>query len=269
VVELFVPSGQDALYRRYIEANLNSVLADSGIPINERSEVLYNSASGLVKEAFENPRSREVLERSRALVENAVSFVFTQQASIESLLKVTSVDYYTYTHCVNVFVFSIAFSRRLELDGRLVIKQANGALLHDIGKCQIPASVLNAPGKLSSAEWEQMKRHPLYGHELLRGLGVTDDVVLDVTRHHHEKLTGKGYPDNLSGLEISTCARMSAISDIFDALTTRRSYKGALTSFDALRLMKAEMAQELDRDLFQTFVEMMGETSGNKVSVSV
>ena len=266
VAELFVPSGQVAEYRRYVEANLNAVLSDPDVDIVERSEVLYDSASGLVKDAFENPRSGEVLQRSRALVENAVSFVFTQQASVESLLKVTSTDYYTYTHCVNVFVFSIAFARRLGLEGQTVLNQANGALLHDIGKCRIPASVLNNPGKLTAEEWEQMKLHPVHGYDLLRSQGVQDDVMLDVTRHHHEKLTGKGYPDNLPGVEISMFARMSTISDIFDALTTRRSYKDAMTSFDALRLMKKEMAQELDHDLFESFVEMMGDTSGEKVA---
>jgi len=266
VAELFVPSGQVAEYRRYVEANLNAVLSDPDVDIVERSEVLYDSASGLVKDAFENPRSGEVLQRSRALVENAVSFVFTQQASVESLLKVTSTDYYTYTHCVNVFVFSIAFARRLGLEGQTVLNQANGALLHDIGKCRIPASVLNNPGKLTAEEWEQMKLHPVHGYDLLRSQGVQDDVMLDVTRHHHEKLTGKGYPDNLAGVEISMFARMSTISDIFDALTTRRSYKDAMTSFDALRLMKKEMAQELDHDLFESFVEMMGDTSGEKVA---
>ena len=266
VAELFVPSGQVAEYRRYIEANLNAVLSDLDVDIVERSEVLYDSASGLVKDAFENPRSGEVLQRSRALVESAVSFVFTQKASVESLLKVTSTDYYTYTHCVNVFVFSIAFAQRLGLEGQTVLNQANGALLHDIGKCRIPPSVLNNPGKLTAEEWEQMKLHPVHGYDLLRSQGVRDDVMLDVTRHHHEKLTGKGYPDNLPGVEISMFARMSTISDIFDALTTRRSYKDAMTSFDALRLMKKEMAQDLDHDLFETFVAMMGDTSGEKVA---
>ncbi len=114
-----------------------------------------------------------------------------------------------------------------------------------------------------------MKYHPVHGYNLLRDHGLKDGIILDVTRHHHEKLTGKGYPDSLPADEISMFARMSTISDIFDALTTRRSYKEALPSFDALRLMKGEMANELDRDLFEKFVEMMGNPSEEKTSAGV
>jgi len=262
VEELFVASEQSAAYRGYVESNLNAILSDPEIDIGERSQVLHDSAAGLVKDVFQEPRSGEVLQRSRALVENAINFVFTQEAAVESLLKVTAVDYYTYTHCVNVFVFSIAFARRLGLEGSQMMEFANGALLHDIGKCLIPTAVLNRSGKLSAEEWEQMKHHPIHGYNLLRGHGLKDGIILDVTRHHHEKLTGKGYPDNLPADEISMFARMSTISDIFDALTTRRSYKAAMPSFDALQLMKGEMANDLDRNLFETFVETMGCSSG-------
>ncbi len=134
VEELFVPSEQSGACRDYVESNLNAILNDPGLDIGERSQVLHDSAAGLVEDIFQEPRSGEVLQRSRALVENAVSFVFTQEAAVESLLKVTAVDYYTYTHCVNVFVFSIAFARRLRLEGPQMMELANGALLHDIGK---------------------------------------------------------------------------------------------------------------------------------------
>ena len=258
VNELFVSSEQSAAWRGYVESNLNAILSDPKIDIVERSKVLHDSAAGLVKDVFQEPRSGEVLQRSRALVENAISFILTQQAAVESLLKVTAIDYYTYTHCVNVFVFSIAFARRLGLEGSQMMEFANGALLHDIGKCLIPTATLISPRKLTTEEWEQMKHHPVHGYNILRSHGLKDGIILDVTRHHHEKLTGKGYPDNLPADEISMFARMSTISDIFDALTTRRSYKEALPSFDALQLMKGEMAKDLDRELFKAFVEMMG-----------
>ena len=269
VEELFVPSDQSAACRDYVESNLNAILSDPKITVGERSQVLHDSAAGLVKDVFQEPRSGEVLQRSRALVESAVSFVFTQEAAVESLLKVTAVDYYTYTHCVNVFVFSIAFARRLGLEGVQMMEFANGALLHDIGKCLIPTAMLISPRKLTTEEWEQMKHHPVHGYNLLRSHGLKDGIILDVTRHHHEKLTGKGYPDNLPADEISMFARMSTISDIFDALTTHRSYKEALPSFDALQLMKGEMANDLDRNLFETFVQMMGSSSGEKTSAGV
>lgn len=131
-------------------------------------------------------------------------------------------------------------------------------MLHDIGKSRVSPEITNAPGKLTKEQWEEMRRHPEYGREILEELGVTDPMVLDVTLHHHEKLTGTGYPHGLWGDEVSKPVRVSTIADVFDALTTRRTYKAAMSAFAALRLMKEEMAKELDQDLFHAFVEMMG-----------
>ncbi len=266
VSELFVPSEQAKEYRKYIESNLNAILADSDIPIEERSQVLHSSAAGLVRDVFREPRAGDVIRRSQTLVENAVGFAFGQKAAVEGLLRVTATDYYTYTHCVNVFVFGISLARRLGLDSSHAMEFGNGALLHDIGKCLIPLSVLNRPGKLTAEEWKQMQYHPVHGYNLLKSHGLKDGIILDVTRHHHEKCSGKGYPDGLPADEISVFARMSTICDIFDALTTRRAYKEALPSFEALRLMKTEMGHDLDRELFATFVEMLGNPSAEKVS---
>jgi HD-GYP domain-containing protein (c-di-GMP phosphodiesterase class II) len=98
----------------------------------------------------------------------------------------------------------------------------------------------------------------VYGCNILQKQGVRDKVMLDVTRHHHENLTGEGYPDRLTAEQIPQFIRISTISDVFDALTTRRPYKDALSSFEALKLMKNEMEEDLDQELFQAFVEMMG-----------
>jgi HD-GYP domain-containing protein (c-di-GMP phosphodiesterase class II) len=258
VTQLYVSGHQAAQYRRYIETNLKSILADSEIPLQERSEVLYTSAMQVVKDVLAEPRAGEVLPRSKQMVENAVWFLFSQARAFENLLKVTSFDYYTYTHSVNVLVFSIGLARQMGYKEASVLDFGNGALLHDIGKCMIDPAILNFPGKLTSEQWEQIKLHPVYGYDILTGQGIRDGVLLDVTRHHHEKLTGKGYPDGLKRSEISIFVRISTIADIFDALTTRRIYKDALGSFDALKLMKAEMAAELDGGVFRSFVGMLG-----------
>jgi len=105
--------------------------------------------------------------------------------------------------------------------------------------------------------------HPAYGHKILVEQGVDDQMVLDVVRHHHEKRNGVGYPDGLRGDGISFFTAVTTIADIFDALTTRRSYKDAMSSFDALRLMKEKMADELAPDLFKQFIVMIGSPSGD------
>lgn len=258
VEQLYVSEGDTKVYSAYLERNLQVILNDPAVEMTERAEILYSTSREIVKGLLEDPRSGDVVARSQSLVEHAVPFVFNQAGAFKHLLEVTSFDYYTYTHCVNVFVFSIALARKLGLNQREVMRLGSGALLHDLGKCMIDQEIVNARGKLTQDQWSKMMLHPVYGHKILREQGTADPVALDMVRHHHEKLSGKGYPDGLAGDEISCEVRISTIADVFDALTTRRSYKDAIGSFPALKLMRDEIARDLDPDMFRTFVGMMG-----------
>ncbi len=261
ITRLFVPSEQVQDYYHYVEDNLQDIISDSTISMEERSEVLYGSAMHLVRDILDDPRSGAVIPRSKNLVEGSIAFIFHQPAALEHLLKVSSYDYYTYTHSVNVLVFSVALGKHLGYSEQAILGLGNGALLHDIGKSMIDPAVLNFPGKLSQPQFELVKRHTIFGHAILQHQGVKNTVMLDVARHHHEKLNGNGYPDALSAEAISEFVRISTIADIFDALTTRRPYKDALTSFAALKLMRQEMQDDLDMRLFHRFVAMLGNPS--------
>jgi len=259
VTRLYLQIADRLQLRRYIEENIEALLADSSVPVEARSEMMYESAQGLVKEAMEDPRSGKMVERSGAMVPHMVNFIYREQRSFRCLLKVCSYDYYTYTHSVNVFTFCVALAQHLGYPEVEVKRFGQGALLHDVGKSNLPLDVINSPGQLSDEQWQLMRMHPVHGHDILVEQGMKDPIVLDVTRHHHEKLNGKGYPDRISADEISPWARMCTIVDIFDALTTRRSYKEARLSFDSLQFMRAHMADEIDLKLFKGFVELMGQ----------
>ncbi len=263
VDNLWVRSDQESEYRKYVEAHLGDILNDDSVATEKKAEVLYTSAQGLVKDVFDEPRSMECIARSKELVKNTVQFMFKDSSAFSHLLKVTSFDYYTYTHSVNVFVFSVALAQRAYPDLGVSMEEfGEGALLHDIGKCRIGAEILNCKGKLSDEQWRIMKTHPGYGEEILGEHGTISDVALDIVRHHHEKLTGVGYPDSLEDEKISRCVRIVTIADIFDALTTKRSYKDALETFPALKIMKSEMSDQLDPYLFKVFVETLGNPEG-------
>lgn len=259
VTTLFVEKAQEKEYRRYVERNLPSILADPGLDTSAKSEMLYDSAIGLMEDVMADPRAGQVVPRSRAFVEGTCQFLREEKGSFRHLLRVTSFDYYTYTHSVNVFVFSVALAQRVGLTDALQLqKLGEGALLHDVGKSLIDPAIVNCRGKLDDAQWAEMRKHPVHGHDILREQGVVSETVLRIVRHHHEKIRGNGYPDAIGADEIPVTTRISTIADIFDALTTRRSYKPALNSFPALDLMRKEMAADLDPDLFRAFVEMMG-----------
>jgi putative nucleotidyltransferase with HDIG domain len=260
VNEVLIPPAQRSRYERYVERNLKAIVENDSISADEKADIIYSSARHIMKELMEDPRSGDLVPRSASFVEASTQFLFHESNVLENLLRVSSYDYYTYTHSVNVFFFSTSLAQNQGYDQKDVEYFGKGALLHDIGKSLIDPHIVNCRGKLQPHQWEVMKQHPSLGYELLqKSYGFDGDA--SVVRNHHEKLTGKGYPDGLTEPEISEFSRMVTISDIFDALTTRRSYKDAQESFSALHLMKDEMGEELDPSLFQAFVKMMGGAS--------
>lgn len=258
VSHLYVRLDQGTNYQQYVEANLNDLLHNPSLNPTDKSDILYSTSVGLVKDLIADPRSGDIIKRCEKLVDNAVAFMFSTSSAFASLLKVTSFDYYTYTHCVNVFVFSVALAKHMGFPESSVLQIGTGALLHDVGKADIDPAILNCRGKLDSAQWVQMKLHPTYGHSILKEQGVRDHITLSITRYHHEKLDGSGYPEGLRDADLPAFIRLCTIVDIFDALTTRRSYKDALQSFNALKLMQSEMPSSIDRAIFRKFVELLG-----------
>jgi HD-GYP domain-containing protein (c-di-GMP phosphodiesterase class II) len=131
-------------------------------------------------------------------------------------------------------------------------------LLHDIGKMGIDSDVLNKPGKLTDAEFVSVKEHPAAGYKMLLEANGISQVALDVCLHHHEKMDGSGYPDRLKGEEISLFARMGAVCDVYDAITSDRPYKQGWCPAESLRKMAEWSKGHFDEKVFQAFVKSIG-----------
>jgi len=143
--------------------------------------------------------------------------------------SIESADSYTHGHCERVASYALAVARALELDPDEETGIRVGAYLHDLGKIRVPHEILNKPGPLTSAEYEIMKQHPAWGVELLEDLAFPWDIK-PIIRWHHEKYDGSGYPDGLRGDDIPLSAQIICIADVYDALTTNRSYRSAMTA---------------------------------------
>ena len=245
-------------YRLYLEEHLFQALRDPKSPPEEKCAVLYDAAVGLVRDAIEHEESSGALKQTAAMLRKMVSYMLAEPLAFSLLVNHSSEAYFIYTHSVNVFIFSVFLAQRLRLPEEEIHDLSRGALLHDIGKGKLDETIILCKGKLTDDQWAEMRRHPLYSLELLVKRGETSPIVHDVARHHHEKLTGHGYPDGLSGNAVSLHARICCIADIFDALTTNRTHQRGMDSFPSLKLMKAEMGDEIDASLFRAFVELMG-----------
>ena len=160
-------------------------------------------------------------------------------------------------HSLNVALLNGMQAEWLELPPDDVNTLVLAGLLHDIGKTMIPEEIVNAPRKLTDEELAVMRNHPIYSDQLLTG--KFDDNVRLAARHHHEKLNGTGYPDGVKDEEIGFCARITAISDIYDAMVSARSYKGARLPLDVFDMLYQEEFDGLDRSLVITFLKNMRE----------
>ena len=192
------------------------------------------------------------------LVEEINNSVARNPGALISLARLKTVDDYTYMHSVAVCALMIALARQLGLDEEQTRAAGLAGLLHDMGKAFVPNEVLNKPGKLTDEEFAIVKKHPELGHEVLANGSGAGDIALDVCLHHHEKTDGSGYPKGLKADEISLFAKMGAVCDVYDAITSNRPYKAGWDPAESLRKMAEWAKGHFDEAVFQAFVKSLG-----------
>ena len=241
----------------FMEQSLSMLIADQAIPVQEKSKVVYKCAKNVLHDVFEDPRSGENVQRTQDITSNMVDFVLANDGSILSLLNLGTHDYYTFSHCVNVAVFGLGLWIMIDKGNEFDLREfALGCILHDVGKTLTPQKILKKPGRLDNDEFHEIKKHPLHGYELMKD--TLPPVALDVILHHHEKYCGTGYPHGLSGDKISNHAKVAAIADVYDALTTNRPYGTARPPFEAVLTMKEEMVGHFEQAKFLEFIRFLG-----------
>lgn len=196
-------------------------------------------------------------EAANHLVGEVTASVTRNPHALISLARIKTADDYTYMHSLAVCALMVGLAKRMGLDEQGLRLAGLSGLMHDLGKTAIPLEVLNKPGPLDDEEWALMREHPRHGAELLTPLGL-DEQVIDACLHHHEKVDGTGYPHGLQQQEIGLFARMAAICDVYDAVTSDRPYKKGWSPAEALHRMAQWCPQHFDRALFEQFVQTVG-----------
>jgi putative nucleotidyltransferase with HDIG domain len=209
---------------------------------------------------FQEARMGKALNAAQAtgLVDEISASVMRNPDALIGLARLKNKDDYTYMHSVAVCALMIALAKKLKLDDAQIRDAGMAGLLHDIGKMAIPQEILDKPGKLTDAEFLTVKGHPVHGHEmLLQGENVSA-AALEVCLHHHERMDGNGYPHRLQGEQISLFARMGAVCDVYDAITSNRAYKAGWEPAESLRRMAEWSGSHFDPAIFQAFVKCLG-----------
>ncbi|MGA8133068.1 MAG: HD-GYP domain-containing protein [Pseudomonas gingeri] len=212
-----------------------------------------------VVEMFNHARMGAVIEFGEidVLVDDISSSIQRHPNALISLARLKKADDYTYMHSVAVCALMIGLGRQLGLSDALLHEAGVAGLLHDIGKVTVADAILNKPGKLTDAEYALVCRHPQAGGEILISCHHVSALVVDVCMHHHEKIDGTGYPLRLSGDQISFFARMAAVCDVYDAITSDRPYKKGWGPAESIHKM-AEWQGHFDEGIFKAFVRAVG-----------
>ncbi|WP_426196476.1 HD-GYP domain-containing protein [Massilia sp. DWR3-1-1] len=191
------------------------------------------------------------------LVNDISDSVLRNREALISLARLKSSDDYTYMHSVAVCALMVALAQALGLDEAACRDAGMAGLLHDIGKAHMPLDILNKPGKLTDDEFATIRRHPERGHDLLLSGGTASAAMLDVCLHHHEKIDGSGYPHRLEGDQISLLARMGAVCDVYDAITSNRPYKAGWDPAESVARM-ISWKGHFDNKILSAFIKILG-----------
>lgn len=268
---LDVPAGARAISKAETETQAQQMLSQvaqepretAAVPIAaeiERAAKICLASKRAVMVMFQEVRMGKTVDATSAqrLVEEISDSVARNAGALISLARLKTIDDYTYMHSVAVCAMMIALARQLGLDEAQTRAVGMAGLMHDLGKAAMPMKVLNKPGKLTEAEFSIMKSHPVEGHRILQAAGHADPITLDVCLHHHEKTDGSGYPKGLQGDEISLFAKMGAVCDVYDAITSNRPYKTGWDPAESLRKMAEWANGHFDGKVFQAFVKSLG-----------
>lgn len=225
----------------------------------EQAKRVINASKKAVASMFNDARMGKAVDAEGAmqLVDDITASVDRNLGALISLVRLKNKDEYTYMHSVAVCALMVALAKELNLSEAQIKQAGLAGLLHDLGKAGIPMDVLNKPGALTDEEFKLVKLHPERGHELLLQAGIVDEVVLDVCLHHHEKVNGTGYPYKLQANEISLFAKMGAVCDVYDAITSNRPYKEGWEPGVSLQRM-AQWEGHFDDAIFKAFVKSVG-----------
>ena len=231
----------------------------SGDQERERARKIIKDSKLAVTSMFNEVRMGNALsaENAMPLVEEITASIARNGSALISLARLKNKDDYSYMHSVAVCALMVALARELNLSEDDVRHAGLAGLLHDIGKTAISLDVLNKPGKLTDEEFAHVKEHPAAGHAILLQVDGIQKAALDVCLHHHEKIDGSGYPKGLKNDEISLFAKMGAVCDVYDAVTSNRPYKDGWEPGVSLQRM-AQWTTHFDGTVFKAFVKSVG-----------
>lgn len=236
---------------------INNISTEKALP---SAKAAYTSAKKTVESFMDGVRVGSMIDmnQARETVNEIVDDILKNKDAMAWLTKIKNKDAYTAEHSLNVSILSATFARHLGHTEDDIRKIALGALLHDLGKAKIPTEILNKEGRFTDEEYSIMKEHPQHGYDLLMSIPKKDHSSIDIAYCHHERIDGLGYPRNLNETQIPYFAKVVAITDAYDAITSNRCYDDGRASMAALDIIYKCKGTQFDDELAVEFIKCIG-----------
>lgn len=256
VDQLFFREEDATHYYSYLKDNLSRLVQDPSRPETYKAQLVHVACKDIMTRVLADPRA-PFLGHAEGIIRPAVDLITSSHSATRALIRLTEYDPDIFIHSTNVGIFSVALARLgLGASPEELLKIAPAFFLHDLGKCDVPAEVLNKPGPLDDAEWILIHGHPEGGLKLAAEADCLSEEGRLVLMQHHERDDGSGYPYGLKGKDISPYARVCRLADAFEAMTSDRPYRRRMSTFHALKNLKRQVISEQDQAIFEKFIKL-------------
>ena len=252
VRKLYVTLDDHERYQQYLRKNFVAILNDESLPISNRFGCLNEVVRDVLSEAFAHRDVENVVETAGQLAVQTVELICQADTMAPELLKVLHHDYHTFTHSANVAYFCVILAKAYGINARSDLERiATGALLHDVGKLEIPEKILKKRGPLDDDEWQVIRRHPTIGFRMLSHRHDLTFGQLMMVYQHQERMDGSGYPVGISASKIHPWAQLCSIVDVYEALTSHRPYRPRLPKGYSIPILDLQAGSRLNQGMWQ------------------
>ena len=255
-LKLFISNDQRESFQKHLRDNFDLWFSDVSIPLLNKAAMLSEVLRTVLSDEFTRNDTTSIVQASKQLGTHVAKLAANKSLTGAELCQILHHDYGTFTHSSNVAFYCSLIASDLGFSGPELEDIATGGLLHDLGKLDIDSRILNKPGKLDEFEFRTIKEHPLAGFRRLTKSEVTRTQLL-MTYQHHERLDGKGYPVGIGGDEIDIVSRICAVADVFEAMTSNRPYRNALTHVQTLKIMSEDVDKAFDKEVFRCWLSIV------------
>lgn len=256
ITRLWIHKQDVPIFEQYIQHYFSNIVQDQNVPLETKCSMSYGLTTQMMRRLFESEDPSRVIVEAGKIVTGIIEVIFSDPRAAHQFITIAAQDYELYTHSVNVCLYGLALAKKvLGLSNQEALTKIGPALLlHDIGKLRISRDILTKTKPLTLEEWDEIKMHPIYGVDMVKEIMNLTPEIESVILQHHERLDGSGYPYGLQRREISTYAKIAALVNRFDSLTTHRVFRKRVSSYEAFQIIQCEVPDRYDEIFFREFV---------------